>query len=203
MQMQSGLARAASCRPQRRPGPPISMPTWAKFGPNHHQPLIFIQWRRAGRLQTLSLGRARARERRGVAAASTGGAAHEPPLLAQRLRRRGLLFSHRSLLPSTVVPQAAATATAILFSRCLTTVAPQAAATATAGCQATATAGSRAAAAGSRAAATGSRAAATGSRAVATRSPPPRRRHPSLFEFLAPPPSPYYECQGDGTPYLG
>jgi hypothetical protein len=101
----------------------------------------------------------------------------------------GLLFSHRSLLPSTVVPQAAATATAILFSHRLATVVPQAAATVTAGCQATATAGSRAAAAGSR--------------AIATRSPPPRRRHPSLFEFLAPPPSPYYECQGDGTPYLG
>jgi hypothetical protein len=74
-------------------------------------------------------------------------------------------------------------------------VVPQAATTATAGCQATATAGSRAAA-------TRSRAAAAGSRAVTTRSPPPRRR-PSLFEFLAPPPSPYYECQGDGTPYLG
>jgi hypothetical protein len=54
-----------------------------------------------------------------------------------------------------------------------------------------------------QAAATGSRAAAAGSRAVATRSPPPRRRRPSLFEFLAPPPSPYYDCQSDGTPYLG
>jgi hypothetical protein len=29
----------------------------------------------------------------------------------------------------------------------------------------------------------------------------PPCRCPSLFEFLAPPPSPYYKCQGDGTPY--
>jgi hypothetical protein len=29
------------------------------------------------------------------------------------------------------------------------------------------------------------------------------RRRPSLFEFLALSPSPYYECQADGTPYLG
>jgi hypothetical protein len=109
------------------------------------------------------------------------------------LRQRYLVLLTSAICSTSPSPRKTATVVG--------SVVPQAVATATAGCQATA--GSRAATAGSRAATTGSRAAAAGSRAIATRSPPPRRRRPSLFEFLAPPPSPYYECQGDETPYLG
>jgi hypothetical protein len=100
------------------------------------------------------------------------------------LRQRYLVLLTNAICSTSPSPHKTATVVG--------SVIPQAAATATVGCQAATTR--------SRAAATESRAAAAGSRAVATRSPP-RRRRPSLFEFLVPPPSLYYECQGDGTPY--
>jgi hypothetical protein len=37
----------ASCRPRRRPGPPISVPTWAESSPTRREPSISDQQRRA------------------------------------------------------------------------------------------------------------------------------------------------------------